>query len=474
MNNKYNFTINIFFILILIYFVCLSVNSHAEILVLQPNGQYIKKSDLKAAAMDIDTIDRKVLVTSAYIVPIGFDWPKNRTLEIETGGLLTVQSGTMNIKGNFIAPLSRVFAGNGKIVFYSGSVREVYPQWWGAYSDNSHPTETTNAIQNAIYSSPTSKYGPSGAVYFHEGIYSINNTIIIDRWGIRIGGNGASSIINNSTPNLPALKIIGIEQFTLENIAIDGDAKDFGTGGTTGNGIELWSAQNSRFNNVYIRRHGGHGVYIRNGNWLTHFTGCYILANAGDGINAVSDNSQPNTGQNGNNFTVTNSLLGHNAGDGIKWAAASLNLSGNDFEGNMGSGVHIDAKSATQGAYGFNISGNYFEQNGLGQIRMSASGSNGLYRPIDGGIITGNYLFSNKTGAMKATSLIIGNTYGYYAGIKNVYIGYNMYSASGDHITHYVDLDSSSTSTTAISTSPLHASKFRILGDGVVQSRANQ
>ena len=115
---------------------------------------------------------------------------------------------TLNIAGSVCASANQIFAGSGTVIFGSGRVPRVYPQWWGAYSDGSpHEKETTAAIQAAMKSvfapkvtkkiknpaTPPATYtlGSSQVVEFLAGHYKINDEIAVGPYANVITGSEA-------------------------------------------------------------------------------------------------------------------------------------------------------------------------------------------------------------------------------------------------------------------------------------------
>ena len=99
----------------------------------------------------------------------GVTFPENITLEM-TGGAQLTGSGTVTIRGPFVAERRRVFA-SGLTASFSGNhtVTEVYPEWWGAKADG--VTDCTAAIQAAVDALDASNL--SGTVKFALGVYVI-------------------------------------------------------------------------------------------------------------------------------------------------------------------------------------------------------------------------------------------------------------------------------------------------------------
>jgi len=111
--------------------------------------------------------------------------PADRSVKMVDSGKFNISADRMlTIKGPFAAELKPVFSGSGQISFAPGSVKEVYPQWWGGYADGTHPMETTRAIQAAVNSFHD--------VFLPAGAYHIDKPITL-RQGTKIRGSGKNT-----------------------------------------------------------------------------------------------------------------------------------------------------------------------------------------------------------------------------------------------------------------------------------------
>jgi hypothetical protein len=117
------------------------------------------------------------LSCGTFNINVNLTIPSGITLVVEPGVTLSIATGvTLTITGGFQAGLYRVFAcnGTGKVVFGSGAINKVYPQWWGAKGDGL--TDDSATIAAACVSLGT--YG--GTVAITEGLKClIDNNLTI-------------------------------------------------------------------------------------------------------------------------------------------------------------------------------------------------------------------------------------------------------------------------------------------------------
>lgn len=133
-----------------------------------------KFATFAAACSAGETLNKTIVVSSTLAVED--DLTVDRSLVIKPGvGRLTIASGkTLTINGPFQAGLYQVFDGDGSVVFGSGSVSEVYPEWWGADG-----VDDSVAIQQAINSLPQGFPDSGGTVRFTKPSYIIDTQITI-------------------------------------------------------------------------------------------------------------------------------------------------------------------------------------------------------------------------------------------------------------------------------------------------------
>ena len=126
--------------------------------------------------------------------------PANITLKPERGATLAIADGkTLTINGGLEAGPYQIFscAGTGKVEFGPGSIKEAYPEWWGAVADGA--TDCSAAIQAAVRAVGAVD-NSCGTVSFGSGTYVIDNTTIyLDttsfKVNYRLKGSGYGTII---------------------------------------------------------------------------------------------------------------------------------------------------------------------------------------------------------------------------------------------------------------------------------------
>ena len=287
------------------------------------------------------------------------------------------------------------------------------------------------------------------ALYFPTPLqfYLVTSTITVPEYacwigdskvtGIKYTGTGAAILVSNSF-------------FEMHSLAITGNGGAYGAGATNTTGLLIQNAVgnigNILIDDCSIQNHGGDGILLDNGVYTIGVTNSIIQANGKCGISSKIDSSE----QNGNALRIIGCGIYGNAIDGVRWKASCLTITGsNVFEVNKGYGVNLTWGNVALSPLpsGFLISGNYFENNLLGQINLDGEG--GVY--VNGGVIEANYiLMSDAAGgtgsatgpmgvAITATAFI-NCADAAYLGIRNIRIGKNTYNATGNTLAYtFVD-----------------------------------
>jgi hypothetical protein len=157
-----------------------------------------KLNDIVSAA---DTDIRSALSSSRRVwVPAGtYAITSNLTvtadLIFDQGAVLTLSSGvTLQVNGQIDAPRRRIFSGAGKVVFGAGT-DELFPEWWGAFTNGSDATPgMTLACQAACDSGV--QFGFQKTVRL-GGMYTLMSRVSFGGGDINIKGlgEGTSGII---------------------------------------------------------------------------------------------------------------------------------------------------------------------------------------------------------------------------------------------------------------------------------------
>lgn len=232
--------------------------------------------------------------------------PTNITLKFIKGGFINVEEGkTLTINGHIEAGLHQIFTGKGKIKFGLSSIKEFFPQWWGAKGDG--VSDDTLAIQAAI----DCVYDQGGGrVFFPAGIYGATNIVL----RTRVSLVGASK--RNSKIMALASSELGLVQLPIGPVIYANIRElSFWGGDRTAVNPGQWAFYLEAKPSLDSHNHGGYwhstwdnvevryfdsGVWFKGGetdfllpNQFMTFTNVFISRNAKDG------NSLKCTGQNG-------------------------------------------------------------------------------------------------------------------------------------------------------------------------------
>ena len=239
-----------------------------------------------------------------YAVTNNLTVPANITLEFLQGGSVLISTTkTLTINGHVEAGLYTIFewAGTGKVVWGDGSVREVYPQWWGAKGDGA--TDDSAAIQVAVDSLLTS----GGVVYFPTGDYELettidltninpDNSVVPDATIVIRGSGSATTRFLGGEENFGFFELIGSNWLTLEGFTIyanrEANHPDFGisAGRKTGNA----SSGQHFFNDIKINNRFSKTAFFTLSSEGNVFKRIYINVYAGNGLVLAKNNLQWN------------------------------------------------------------------------------------------------------------------------------------------------------------------------------------
>lgn len=178
--------------------------------------------------------------------------PSNISLQVSAGGILSIQPGaTLTIQGGIQADSYQIFEG-GSVSFAGNYVlSEVDAKWWGAHGDGS--TDDTAALQSALVATATAS--PNRLSFrIPAGTYRVCNLFLGNNQAsgcpnsqecpapARVYGVGGVSVFNarlkaTSTcgANLGDFVVVAnsMSSFTLETLAIDGNANSMAGSGAS-------------------------------------------------------------------------------------------------------------------------------------------------------------------------------------------------------------------------------------------------
>ena len=121
------------------------------------------------SAVDAASGNTVLLPTGTYRIGSDITVPGDVTLWLI--GKLSVDTGvTVTINGKVEAGLYEIFSGSGSVTLAAKSVREVYPQWWGAVGDDS--TDNASAFNAAMTAAQN-----IGQMCIPAGVYRISAPI---------------------------------------------------------------------------------------------------------------------------------------------------------------------------------------------------------------------------------------------------------------------------------------------------------
>lgn len=278
-------------------------------------------------------IPRSVAVGSATTVP------STLHTKLIGQGMLT-GSVTVTFNGPFEAPLKQVFGSGLTVVFGSGVIPTVYPEWWGAKGDGS--TTDTTAIISARTAADSGDLGLTfqpGRTYLTSNLSFTNS----ESPAFVVGGfNTVLKAVSGTTGNFITLENIQSirEYFRFANFIIDSNDN-------AGVGFYIHGSRNLSVQDVEVINSTGYGIHIDGASGFGNYYSNYInvrsgrtfgIANAGGGWKIVSTGGQNFI--NANTFVNCKSL--YNQGDGYTLDLSQNTYVGCEAEENDGYGWNID------------------------------------------------------------------------------------------------------------------------------------
>lgn len=197
-------------------------------------------SSLTDAVVAIGIINKVTLVLDApTTLTVDTVVPSNIEIRGTVNGLISLEDYDLTINGFFDAGLYQVFSGNGTVDMANNTVKEFYPQWWGALGDGVHDDSTY--ILKTLDSA--GRRG-GGNVRLPIGTYFCTKTLMVPSY-VKLYGDGiGKTIILNPAGGIhghsnggwinASVGTVGTTHSTISDMTID-----HVTNGTHTNGVAL-------------------------------------------------------------------------------------------------------------------------------------------------------------------------------------------------------------------------------------------
>jgi hypothetical protein len=290
-------------------------------------------------------------------------------LQFQTGGKLSVSNAvTLTPNGPILASPTPIFTlvGSGVVVLTTNyKTPTTYPQWWGAACDGS--TDDSTALQSAITASKsvtitantTCNYATGLTLHDDLLISGGGSTSILQDTGVGIGLSASGNVnitirdvaVSSST-DASGITISNSTAITVDNVYMDGSQSGHSTAGINIVGTGPANSAVIRVQNSRIQRSAGDGINI-SGNGaaaIVDITGNRIQANVGYGLDMPIGMTTPSD---------------------------SVNVVGNDIEGNTNGAIYADS------VFAFTIKGNHFENSAAQTSVLVNLGLNGSVAGAD-------------------------------------------------------------------------------------------
>uniref|UniRef100_A0A6H1Z7M4 Putative pectate lyase n=1 Tax=viral metagenome TaxID=1070528 RepID=A0A6H1Z7M4_9ZZZZ len=314
------------------------------------------------------------LIIDASVTADDATFPSTLSVEIQKGAIITVPTTkTLTINGPFSSGLYQVFDCTGTpagvVVFGAGSVKEIYPQWWGG-SD-------TQQIQAAIVAACTLTI--PGTVYISEGTWQVGagdggTMPLMITAGIRIYGAGDTSYIRSVdlTNHIFHIACDAAVTMTDMQIAYGGDVSP-DTGKcciyvTDADGDD--ENNGSHFERLYLRN-GYINIHFYRAAWWV-FSSCTTTAShyASIKVQNVNDSDEGDS-------TICNNVIGGRTGstaDILYYSSGGLRISNNKILSPASYGIALDMYGILTSDTGLLIiTGNSIENHTVTEIFLTNS-----------------------------------------------------------------------------------------------------
>jgi parallel beta-helix repeat protein len=437
--------------LLLLVFVCVSPFlaplpgrcASAQPLVQISGGPYVDAGSYESVNAAVAAARGKTLLVSAPLkLSSSLLIPADVAVHMAKGGMLVKTSNyTITVQGPFTAGYYQIFDGfkQGEVTFRDGSVREVYPQWWGS--------NVSSSIQKALKS--------FNNVLIPKGEYLIDVEIQIPA-NTALKGEAGAVLKRPDNTVYPRSSMIVNEKFALDppsygdtGIVIDGitiDGNKRGGQNSHANGIYLRSATNVVIRNCTVLNSGktvwngmGHGIVFSNVKG-GRIEGNVVNDNDSDGIVLYAKNSDIAVTSNNvsGNLIVGIEVEGRLNTDYTHYRNKAISITGNMVSGNgrAGHGILIDWSDSVS------VQGNIVHDNTIWMGAINIIGCTDV-------TIMGNSVFNNlvtpSSPYPKAGITVNPHVYGSDGISRSVMIANNTINESYEGVSLKASMDSSIT-----------------------------
>lgn len=136
-------------------------------------------SSFAAAISAIGSAITELVISEAISISGNLSIPTTMSIRMVRGGSITLNGFTLTFNGPFDAQLAQCFIGAGTVAFLSGTVRDIFPQWWGAKGNDAGLTDCGPAFQASFDCATASQRGST--VRLVGGSYRMSGTVIMRR-----------------------------------------------------------------------------------------------------------------------------------------------------------------------------------------------------------------------------------------------------------------------------------------------------
>ncbi len=220
--------------------------------------------DFSAVLSRIGSTPTTLVVNTLQMIETNTTIPSTLSIRIEAGGGFVIKSGyTLTIEGSLTAGFMAIFSGNGSVVFGKNSIREAYPQWWGAAGDG--VTEDSSSFQKALKAIGLSG---GGTLFIPMGVFVIRDLRPSDNTRIILHPNAILLAHPSIALATPVVYLKGVSNVIIEGGLIDGNRNNLViSGGEARMCLRISDAcQNITIRDMLFKKAYGDGVYIREAN----------------------------------------------------------------------------------------------------------------------------------------------------------------------------------------------------------------